>query len=358
MIRHNLFISFCMVEYTNTIILVRHNNSMTTEKAVKFKLRQLDMYLLKEYKEKFGIKHKNSKDYEKRFTKRIKLAIKNLSGLVSKATEGLIVNNKTGRPSKLSLKQKVILILMQQLIGKSNRIMENLLYLFSIFFEIDISYKTIERLYSDDEVRLALTNLFNLIIKERGLGEIDASGDATGYSLSIKTHYQTYASRLKEKSKVADDKRKKFVYKFAMLDLDSKMYVCYGTSLKSEKDAYLQAIRMLRKSTNNIWIKSMRLDRYYSNPKDVNSYRGCELYFIPKKNVTMGNGIYWNERLTEFVEDTFGYLKEYYQRNNSESCFGVDKKLFGWRINQKRDDRIDTVCFCKTIWRNLFQLYG
>jgi len=331
---------------------------MTTEKAVKLKLKQLDKYLLNEYKEKFGIKHKNPKDYEKRFTKRIKLAIKNISGLVSKATNTLTIDNKTGRPSKLSLKQKVILILMQQLIGKSNRMMENLLDLFSIFFEIDISYKTIERLYSDDEVNLALLNLFNLIIQKKGIGEIDASGDATGYSLSIKTHYQTYASKLKEKSKISDGKKKKFVYKFAMLDLDSKMYVCYGTSLKSEKDAYFKAIKMLRESTNDIWIKSMRLDRYYSNQKDVNSYRGCELYFIPKKNVTMENGLYWNERLTEFVKDTFGYLKEYYRRNDSENSFGVDKKLLGWKINQKRGDRIDTVCFCKTIWRNLFQLYN
>jgi len=331
---------------------------MTTEKAVKLRLKQLDKYLLDEYKEKFKVKHKNPKDYEKRFTKRIKLAIKNLSRLVSKATNVLIVDDKTGRPSKLSLKQKVILILMQQLIGKSNRMMENLLDLFSIFFEIDISYKTIERLYSDDEVRLALSNLFNLIIKEKGIKEIDASGDATGYSLTIKTHYQSYASKLKEKSKVAEGKKKMFVYKFALLDLDSKMYVCYGTSLKSEKDAYIKAIKMLSKNENDIWIKSMRLDRYYSNPKDVNSYRGCKLYFIPKKNVTMGNGLYWNERLTEFVEDTFGYLREYYRRNDSENSFGVDKKMLGWKISQKKEDRIDTVIFCKVIWRNLFQLYA
>lgn len=328
---------------------------MTTEKAVKLKLKQLDKYLLNEYKDQFSIEHKNSKDYEKRFTKRIKLAIKNLGNLIDGAIKTLIIDHKTGRPSKLSLKQKIILILLQQLIGKSNRMMENLLDLFSVFFGIDISYKTIERLYSDDEVNIALLNLFNLILKEKGIEEIDATGDATGYSLTIKTHYQTYASKLKEKSKVADGK-KKFVYKFAMMDLDSKMYVCYGSSLKSEKDAYFKAIKMLGK--NYVWIRSMRLDRYYSNPKDVNSYRGCNFYFIPKKNLTMSNGFYWNGRLTEFVENTFEYLKEYYRRNNSESAFAVDKRLLGWKINQKRDDRIDTVCFCKTIWRNLFQLYA
>jgi len=328
---------------------------MTNEKAVKLKLKQLDKFLLQDYKNQFSIKHKNPKSYEKDFMKKIKFAIKNLSSLIDTATKTLIVEDKTGRPSKLTLKQKVILILLQQLIGKSNRMMIYLLDIFSIIFGIDISYKTIERLYGDDEVKLALSNLFNLLIKEKGIDEIDATGDATGYSLTIKTHYQTYASKLKEKSKIAVGKKKKFVYKFAMMDLDSKMYVCYGTSLKSEKDAYFKAIKML--SDGDVWIKSMRLDRYYSNPKDVNSYRGCEFYFIPKKNLTMGNGIYWNERLTEFVEDTFGYLREYYKRNNSESAFGVDKKLLGWKINQKIEDRIDTVIFCKVIWRNLFQLY-
>jgi len=328
---------------------------MTTEKAVKLKLKQLDKYLLNEYKDQFSIKHKNPKTYEKDFMKKIKSSIRNLSSLINNATKSIISEKKTGRPSKLSLKQKVTLILLQQLVGKSNRMMTYLLDMFFIVFGIEISYKTIERLYSDDEVRLALLNLHNLILEEKGIEEIDASGDATGYSLTIKTHYQTFASRLGERSKVFDGKRKKFVYKFALMDLDSKMYVCYGSSLKSEKDAYIKAMIMLSK--NDVWIRSIRLDRYYSNPKDVNSYRGCELYFIPKKNVKMNNGLYWNERLSEFVDNTFGYLKEYYRRNNSESAFGVDKKLFGWRVSKKREDRIDTVLFCKTILRNLFQLY-
>lgn len=329
---------------------------MTTEKAVKLKLKQLDKYLLEEYKEKFSIKHKNPESYERNFMKKIKLAIKNLSPLIKKATKTLIIDKKTGRPSKLSLLQKVTLILLQQLVGKSNRMMNYLLDIFFIVFEINISYKTIERLYSDDEVKLALYNLCTLILKEKDVEVIDASGDATGYSLTIKTHYQTYASKLKDKSKVSKGKKKKFVYKFALLDLDSKMYVCYGSSLKSEKDAYFKAMRMLGKS--HVWIKSIRLDRYYSNPRDVNSYRGCEMYFIPKKNVTMQNGLYWNERLTEFVEDTFEYLREYYKRNNSESAFAVDKRLLGWRISQKKEERIDTAIFCKVIWRNLFQLYS
>jgi transposase len=327
---------------------------MTTEKAVKLKLKYLDAFLLDQYKEQFSLEHKNPKNYEKNFTKKIKLAIKNFNPLIEKATKFLIVEDKTGRPSKLSLKQKLTLILLKQLIGKSNRMMSNLLDIFFMMFGVDISYKTIERLYSDDDVRLALFNLDIIILKEKKVHDIDASGDATGYSLTIKTHYQTYASKLKEKSKVSNGKMK-FIYKFALLDLDSKMYICYGSSLKSEKDAYNKSKLMLEKT--GIKLKSIRLDRYYSNAVDVNSYKNCKMYFIPKKNVTMQHGLYWNERLTEFVEDTFGYLREYYKRNSSENAFSVDKKLLGWKLNQKREDRIDTAIFCKVIWRNLFQLY-
>lgn len=329
---------------------------MTSEKEVKRKLKELDKFLLDEYKEKFSFKRKNPRDYEKRFLKRIKFAIKNMNPLIEKVTNKIKINKEKGRPSKLSLKQKLILILLKQLVGKSNRMMAYLLDIFFMVFGIEISYKTIERLYSDDGVKFALHNLCILILKEKEITEIDSCGDATGYSLTIKTHYQTYASKLKEKSKVAEGKKKKFVYKFALMDLDSKMYVCYGTSLKSEKDAYNKAMKMLK--TTEIKIKSLRLDRYYSNPGDINKFKGCKIYFIPKKNVTMQNGLFWNERLTEFVEDTFGYLKEYFKRNNSESGFAEDKKLLGWKITQKREDRIDTSILTKVIWRNLFHLYS
>ena len=57
-----------------------------------------------------------------------------------------------------------------------------------------------------------------------------------------------------------------------------------------------------------------------------------------------------------FVEDTMKYLEEYFKRNNSESNFGGDKKMFGWQVRQKREDRIDTALFCRDIWHNLLRL--
>ena len=44
----------------------------------------------------------------------------------------------------------------------------NMLVIFSMISGIDVSYKTIERLYSDDEVIIAIHNLHVLILKKKG----------------------------------------------------------------------------------------------------------------------------------------------------------------------------------------------
>jgi transposase len=328
---------------------------VVTEKAVKLRLKQLDMFLLDKYKDIYEYKRKNPIGYDIDFCNALKSAIKELNPLVYASTQGLQIYQGNGPKPKLDLKQKVTIILFKTLIEKSNRMMSCLLDVFLLLLGIDISYKSIERLYSDEDVYLALCNLNTLIIRQKKVEEIDASGDATGYSLTITKHYRNHAQRLKNKAKISKGKKKNFLYKFALMDLDSKMYVAYGTSLRSEKEAYRIAMRMLEKS--EVSLKSIRLDRYYSNPGDINEFKGIKAYFIPKKNVTLGNGLYWNERLEEFVDDTFEYLKEYFRRNNSESAFATDKKILGWKINQKRADRMDTAVFCRVIWRNLFNLY-
>ena len=50
----------------------------------------------------------------------------------------------------------------------------------------------------------------------------------------------------------------------------------------------------------------------------------------------------------------FIYLKEYYKRENSEAGFSANKKLFGWEIAQRREDRIDSALFCTDLWHNIF----
>lgn len=326
---------------------------MVTEKEVKNKLKEFDN-ILNNYREEIQKEVKNNYNYETLFMKRVKFAVRNLEPLVGEAVKGLYIHKGKGRESCLDLKQKTLLVLLQHLVGKSNRMLSLMLEIFSLLSGVDVSYKIVERLYSDEEVRLTLYNLNVLLLRKADVNEIEASGDATGYSLTVMRHYRTYAQRLKDKSKISDGKKKKFAYKFALMDLKTKMYVCYGTSLKSEKDAYNKAIKML--NDLGISVNTIRLDRYYSNPSVIKQFSNSFVYFIPKKNVTMQNGIKWNNTLTYFVEDTYSYLREFFKRNNSESEFGVDKKLFGWRVSKKREDRIDTYLFCRVVWRNLLRL--
>lgn len=328
-------------------------------KHITRKLWELDKYILQQYRELTEEQRidRDEAQYEKDFKRRIKKAIKILTPITDEATKDLRIYRKRGRKPELKPNEKLRLILIHQLFGKSNRLMSNALLLFSLMTGIDVSYKTVERLYSDGEVELALFNLLVILLKKKGISKIDACGDATGYSLTISKHYASIVQKLKEKAKEqnVNDKKKCFVYKFALMDLKSKMYVCYGTSLISEAKAFTKAMQMLEEL--DIKIDSVRLDKYYSFPCYFEFFKEAKIYIIPRKGSKLGHGTEWLETMIRFVTDTMNYLKEYFQRENSENGWSCDKKLFGWRVAQKREDRIDTALFCRGIWHNLFYLF-
>ncbi len=64
----------------------------------------------------------------------------------------------------------------------------------------------------------------------------------------------------------------------------------------------------------------------------------------------------WKNIMKEFAKDTMGYLEQYHLRSNSESGFAADKKMLGWEIAQRREDRIYNALFCIGLWHNLFNM--
>ena len=312
--------------------------------------------IIKEYKELNPQKKRDYKEYEAEFRRRLKGAIKNLDELINESIKNLNYFSKNENKHSLPLAKRMRLILVKELTEKGNRKTANLIDLFSMLNGIDISYKTVERLYSDEKIMLGLHNLFILILNKRGIKDIHACGDATGYSLIISKHYSSYVQKLKDKSKEQIGKKKCFVYKFALMDLKTKMYICYGSSLRSEKEAFDKAMQMLKNI--DVKIKSIRLDRYYSFPCYVNQFKDSNVFIIPRKNAELSNGFKWHETLKEFLLNTMEYLREYFQRNNSEVGWASDKKMFGWKVSQKREDRIDTSLFVKAVWHNLLLLYN
>lgn len=326
-----------------------------TAKNVRKRVKKLKQ-IVKEYKEKHPKKDRDYSFYEKNFKKRLKKAIRNLDKLISESIRGINIFYRHRDRHSLSLRKRIRLILVKELTEKGNRKTANTLELFSMLGGTDISYKTVERLYSDNLLELALFNLLILALKKRSIKEIDACGDATGYSLIISKHYSSYVQKLKDKSKKQNSTKKLFIYNFALMDLKTKMYVCFGSSLKSEKEAFDKAMQMLRDI--DVKIKSIRLDRYYSCPVYVNQFKESKVYIIPKKKINLQHGAKWTETMGEFLFNTMEYLEEYFKRNNSESGWASDKKMFGWKVSQKRYDRMDRALFVRMVWHNLILIYG
>ncbi len=340
---------------------------MIRDDDIRNRLKEIDGHIRKEYIESHPEKERDWRTYEQLFSKRIRDAVKALDPLVHEAVSTIMIEPRTGRPDVLTLEQKVKLLLIKQLVGESNRMFANMLDVFSMLSGIEVSYKTVERLYSDEEVMMALHNLHILLLKKRGVEKSDASGDGTGYSLSISKHYESIAKKLKERAKENEStsasslssseespRKRVFAYSFRLMNLSSRMYLAYGSSLRPEKEAFDRAMRMLA-TIDDVTLRTVRLDRYYSTPGYVDSFGDAtKVFVIPKSNATLNGSWKWKETMMEFVRNTMKYLEQYHQRSNSESGFAADKKMFGWSISQRREDRIDCANVCTGLWHNLF----
>jgi transposase len=327
----------------------------------------IDIYK-KEYSEQ---KPTDWKTYEKQWAQRLRTALKELKSVINEAQRRIRIRPKLlGRPPKAKAKQKVLILLAKDLVQLSGRKMANLLPLFSLFDDVDISYKTIERAYSNPLVKMIIHNMFIILVKSKGIKQADLTGDGTGYSLTITKHYrsvrektgETIKSNIKSittqaKPQTKQDKKKLFTYAFALMDLDTHMYVGYGASLKSEKAAFNAALELMREC--GVQAKSVRLDQYYAGQSTAAAFEAnTVVYVIPKSNATIKGSYAWKDMITDLISYPFLFLSEYFRREHSESGFSADKRCDGWKIWQRRDDRIETATMCKGVWHNLLWLGG
>ncbi|MEM0134426.1 MAG: hypothetical protein QXU18_04255 [Thermoplasmatales archaeon] len=199
---------------------------------------------------------------------------------------------------------------------------------------------------------MILNNLFVASIERRGISSVDASGDGTGYSTTVTKHYRSIRERDGESSKEC-----RFVYSFAPMDLNTRMYVGYAVSVRSEMDAYHRALEMIGRM--RLDIKSVRLDKYYSGQSILEDFNeNTRIFIIPKSNSRIRGKKGWRDIIRKFIDDTMNYLREYFKRNVSESGFSSDKRTTGGLIYQRRKDRRETSGFCKGLLHDLMLLHG
>ena len=70
----------------------------------------------------------------------IKTTMRDLDPLIQEAISTIHIIHGSGHPYSLSLDQRFKLLLIKQLVGESNRMFANMLAIFSMLSEIDVSY--------------------------------------------------------------------------------------------------------------------------------------------------------------------------------------------------------------------------
>lgn len=273
---------------------------------------------------------------------RVKQRLAQLPEYVERAAAAVhVVKDPRGQHTTVPVVKRVLLLLFKRLTGRSNRGMEDLLVPFAPLFGFQRSYKFVERLYGDIEVRLVLHNLFLLLVREEGAGS-HVAGDGTGYAIMMGQHYR------------ADPKKhgKRYVHVFFFIDLDTNLYVGYGYSPHSEMDAFHRARAVMREL--DVPLESVRLDRYYSSRKVIRLFeQEVTLYLIPKKNIAKF-GAQWPPIFQQIMLDPVTFLSQYFLRNLTETANSVDKRRFGERIGQVLDEHRETETQCIGVLHNLF----
>ena len=287
--------------------------------------------------------------YEHSYERRLRSVASELRGIIEIAASSIAIEH-FGRNPTLDLGEKVFVLLSQEIYRQSNRKHAYLMPLMGV--ETGIGYKVVERLDSDPLVIMVLHNMFVESIRRRGISTVDASGDGTGYSLSMTKHYRTI--REKDGESV---KQGRFVYSFALMDLSTRMYVGYAISLRSEKDAYHKALDVIAEM--HIGLQPVRLDKYNSGQSILDDFgENTKIFVIHRKNSRIRGRKGWRDIIRRFMEDPISYLREYFKRNNSEAGFSSDKRFLGGIMTRRRADRIETSGFCKGLIHNLMLMNG
>lgn len=272
---------------------------------------------------------------------KVKQRLERLHEYIGQAASFVKVTKTRGPEKELDLVQRTTLFLFARLMNKSNRDMEEILILLQLLFGTPVSYKTIERLYSDEDVKLVLHNLFQLLLKDENISG-SMTGDGTGYSVTVTKHYRSNPSK----------KGKGYRHIFRLMDIATGMYVGVGYSCVSEMQAFHKALEMTK--SFGIRIDTLRLDKYYSSRKVLKLFgEDVSVFVIPKKNISV-IGLEWSRVIRNIMAAPFVYLKNYFKRNLSESGFSSDKRRFGGLIRQKLEDRQNMAMFAIGLLHNLF----
>jgi len=255
-------------------------------------------------------------------------------------------------------------ILLQSYFGVANRVAEGLLELFweKLGLQESFSYKTIERGYDRDAVNEILDEALRLTnAPVQGLEKV-FSIDGSGSPTRMRQSYSADRERQRKKGDGAESSDRfahglhDYVYSVITVGIRYKLITAYhNTTDHSIGELAFFEDSMRETKTLHPAIEMVAGDGLYAGRpccRIVNEI-GAIPRFLPRRNVTRKRlGVKaWMDMLDDLANDPQGWLKEYYQREASETVNSVMKRLNQWplrkRLNPRKrtEDRLRGLCY-------------
>jgi len=247
------------------------------------------------------------------------------------------------------------MVLMAQYFGLSNRAAQGYMILFKEKLDLTTtySYKTIERAYSDMEVRALLEEVFELThVPIRDL-EHEFGPDGTGLSTSSKQNYEV--------DRAKDQTGKGYEKIVVMVGLKYKLISSFKYAAKPtdhESPYFESLLRETAKRYGRVGLVAGDAAFLSRRNCDLVVSMGGVARFYPKKGSTLRQkgSFAWRRMLEDLVADPQKWLEEYHRRSNVEGCFSTLKRDNPLPLRKELDERRQQEAFTRACNLNLKRL--
>ncbi|MCA1820003.1 MAG: hypothetical protein LC620_08165 [Halobacteriales archaeon] len=263
----------------------------------------------------------------------------------------------------------VKVLIAQSYFGHANRPAEGLGELFRERLGLGprrVAYKTIERAYDRSDVARLLDEVFLLTNEPvRGLERV-FSGDGSGASLRVGTHYARTRSRTRGNGVTSDalsGSPGEYAYHFMFIGVKYKVLAGWAGVAsvgpgRGEHSLFLDAIQDLPRMGHHV--DQVLADAALATRPCCQAVAelGGEPRFLPRRNSTFkSHGVdAWVHMLADLLDHPQEWLYDYHLRSNSESGNSVINRANPQPLRKKLDARIQTEDFLRGIAYNVKRL--
>ena len=256
------------------------------------------------------------------------------------------------------------LILTQQYDGRCNRVSVGLLRLFTERLGVEathtgLSYKTLERSYSDPSVVAILNEVFFLTQKPVKMREDGFAVDGTCFSTTIKANWESAKKRFTKK----EGGKTRRVFEKAVLACGTSFKIISGFAVASTPYAndspYLKPIlRQIVQLYDHV--RLIAADSAFLSRENCASIAELDAKprIMPKGNVSLkAKGFKaWRDMLIKFTNETESWLRDYHTRSVMETINSTMKRVAPTPLRKRLTLRLATEILARICVYNLRQL--